>query len=215
MQKDASELTRTNQPTLEWPLWKILGLAILGLGGPAVVMSFFPTYSPLALAVGGILTLLGTLAAISRNLRQSWVGKALFANAWLIPFLVSGVRGLSFATGITLPWIILLPSAYLLAWLLPILRPRISAILFREQFAPETRVGQAILSFSFRILPVAGVLGASAGLYGPRYGGENLVILVASLLAAIVAVAGVQAISHQILLPNPWAKIDPPVEGEI
>ncbi len=52
--------------------------------------------------------------------------------------------------------------------ILPYVNKRLSGILYREQMAPRTKIGQWILRLSLIVLPIAGAAGAALGLQGGK-----------------------------------------------
>ena len=85
-----------------------------------------------------------------------------------------------------------------LAWIFPALKPTLSSFLWREQTAPQTRLGQALLTTVITIVPVAGVLGASIGMYGSRFGETTFVLLVAASLGSVVSIGFAFAAAYQL-----------------
>jgi hypothetical protein len=103
-------------------------------------------------------------------------------------------------------WITLLVGLYVLAWALPAIEPKISALLFREQFAPETRLGRGCLALALAVGGAAAGTGATLGMYGSRYGQENLVFLAIGALLTFGVLAWSQAVAHDMWPKRPWAK---------
>jgi len=189
-----------------WPLWKTVTLAPLALGAFAALVGIVPSYSPQALAVGIGLTVVGVVAAAWISISPSWWAAMVFINAWLLLMLGLAIR--AWATLIPQVWVWLVPlvAAYLLAWALPAISPKLSARLLREQFAPETRWGRGCLTLFLVVGPAAGALGASVGMYGSRFGQGTAVMLVMAVLSSAVAVGFAQAVAQQVWPKRPWAQ---------
>jgi len=85
-------------------------------------------------------------------------------------------------------WMILILTAYILAWVLPALNPKSSAFLWKEQDTPKSRFGRAFLTFSAKIPPIAGSGGALIDMYGTRSGQDDLVGLLVGILGTVVSI---------------------------
>lgn len=70
---------------------------------------------------------------------------------------------------------------------------------------PQTRVGRFILGASLSLAPVAGVLGASAGMFGSRFGELGLTYLIGGILSSVTAPGIAFAIAYQVWPARPWA----------
>ena len=201
---------KSRSSSKEWPLWKAVTLTPIALGGFAALVAFVPSYSPRALAIGVGLTVVGVVAAAWVSLSPSWWAAMVSVNSWLLLFL--GVSLRAWANLIPQVWVWLVPlvAAYLLAWALPAISPKLSARLLRDQFAPETRWGRGCLTLALVVGPAAGALGASVGMYGSRFGQGTAVMLVIAVLASAVAVGFAQAVVQQSWPKRPWAQAPDP-----
>ena len=94
-------------------------------------------------------------------------------------------------------WMTLLLIAYILAWVLPTLNPKLSAALWREQYTPETRSGRFFINMSAKILPIARASGALIGTYATRSGHDNLIALIIGILGSMVSIGFAQVFLHQ------------------
>lgn len=101
------------------------------------------------------------------------MGQIIFRNAFFLIMFVMAARAWLMIIGNVALWVLwmtILLSAYILAWALLYLKPKLSALLWREQYAPETRVGMAVLGISAKFLPIASTSGALFGMYATRDG---------------------------------------------
>lgn len=197
---------RSRQSSSSWPWWKAAILAPLGLGVFGAVFALLPPYSSTVLNVAIGLTVAGTVAAVWSVTRPNWWAAIAFINSLL--FLMLGTAMRAWANVIPQVWVWLVPlvAAYLLAWALPAISPKLSARLLREQFAPETRWGRGCLTLFLVVGPAAGALGASVGMYGSRFGQGSAVMLVMAVLSSAVAVGFAQVVAEQSWPKRPWAQ---------
>lgn len=179
-------------------------MALIGFGGPAALFAFFPSLSPEAGIVGVGLTVAGvTLAPLAVH-RRDWWTQIGVANAWLLIFV-----GISFRAFVELGplglWCgVLTVLLFAVAWALPALAPQLSALLLREQFAPQTRLGRGCLTAGLALLPTAAGVGATLGYFGPRYGMSTDLLLATAALGSWCSIAGAQTISQQMWPRRPW-----------
>ena len=106
-------------------------------------------------------------------------------------------------------WVPFVASAYILAWLVPALWPKISCILWREQVAPQTKVGRALFAIALCLAPGVGVMGALLGMFSSRRGELSRAYLVMALLFSAVAIVISFAFSYQLWPHRPWAQDRP------
>ena len=197
---------KNNLPSNNWPIWKVLILVPIPLGGFAALLAFVPSYSPQALAVGIGLTVVGVVAAVWISISRSWWAAMVFINSWLLLMLGVAIRAWAKVIPQVWLWLVPLVAAYLLAWALPAISPKLSARLLREQLAPETRWGRGCLTLFLVAGPAAGALGASVGMYGSRFGQGTAVIIVIAVLFSAVSVGFAQAVAEQSWPKRPWAQ---------
>jgi hypothetical protein len=88
----------------------------------------------------------------------------------------------------------------------------VADILWREQNTPVSKFGRAFLIASISLAPIAGVIGASAGLFARRLGIMRPVFSMTAALALLVSVGMAFAFSYQLWPERPWAKKGPPEE---
>lgn len=187
-------------PADNWPIWKLIIVPAVLFGLWALLPTLYPSYSTAALFISISLVILGIAGVVLVGRGRRRLGQTLFGNAFFLLILAMGARGWFVVVGNTTTWafwMAIIIAAYVLAWALPALNPRLSALLWKEQYTPETKFGRAFLSFSSRILPIAGSGGALIGMYGTRSGQDNLIALLVGILATIVPIGWAQVASHQ------------------
>ncbi len=191
--------------TLSWPWWKLLMACVVGLGVPGMSLALWPRFS-LAAALAAIgLTLLGTIVALASLRRRSWWLRLAFVNTWLLLLLGISVRAFSGMGGLGVVAAGLTIGLYLSAWALPAVAPRASEFLLREQFSPQTRIGQGCMRASLALLPSVAGLAATLGYFGPRFAPKSGISLAIAALGSGAAIAAGQAIAHQLWRDRPWA----------
>ena len=193
-------------PAARWAWWQMLAASTIVAGSFGAMLGVLPPISAAAIRLGLIFSALVVIAAMWNWWTYSWWTRFAVQALVTIQFLAIASRGWILAMGITWIWLVPVFSAYLLAWAMPVLNPRLSAILWREQMTPQTRVGRIVLGLALAIGPSAGVLGASLGMYGNRFGQASAVVAVGSALASFVAIQLAFVISYQLWPERPWAK---------
>lgn len=184
----------------DWNWWTLLIVFLGGFGVFGILLGFIPYYSPEALYIGIFLTILITAMGL-----WSWNSSNLTPNILLllvftIQLLGIGIRFWIIAYNGIFPWLPILGSGFILAWVFPILLPELSVILWREQTAPQTKVGKILLSAIFSLAPIAGVLGASGGMYSSRLGNDKLTDIAIAILFTFVAIGLSFTFAYQIVL---------------
>lgn len=181
------------------PWWKILLISLFTYGVLATLLTFVPEYSLIFMILGIALAITATVSAILQRVNgYEWI-KIITTQASLLIFFLLGVRlWLFYAPSLWL-WLFLFVAAYIFAWYIPYLSPRISKILWREQINPETSAGKSILRAGLILLPIAGSGGAFIAMYASRYGfvGETSRIMGPIIMMATIAWA--QVVSHQLM----------------
>jgi len=209
-----SRRRKKRQPETKWSWWKVLSVALFSLGIPGALLSYFPYYSHIALAFGAGLSLAGVVISLRFLYIKDWWGQITFLNIWFLLFLGIAIRAWTDVIPFFWFWLLLLLSLYFLAWALPVLHPKLSTFLLHEQLSPETIVGRGCLALAITLLPVAGGLGATFGIYGYRYGMNKLVSLIGAILGSITSLGLSQAMAHQMWPHRPWAKDKDEPQGE-
>jgi hypothetical protein len=186
-------------PVESWSLWKVVLFPFVLFGIWASLMIFYPNYSPLSFFIGLILTIAGVAGFILASRGQRRKGQIFFTQAFFLILFVTAARAWLMIIGnvaLWALWMTLLMGIYLLAWALPSLDPKLSALLWREQYSPETKVGKAVLRFSAKFLPIAGASGALFGMYATRDGQDNLVALFLGIGFSLLSIGLSQVASH-------------------
>ncbi|MGH2621927.1 MAG: hypothetical protein ACRDHG_15350 [Anaerolineales bacterium] len=200
-------LKRTKRhPLARWAWWQMLALSAVGFGFLGATFGFFPPISISVIRLGLLSSVPVIIAAMWSWWTYSWWARLSVQALVTLQFLAIAARCWTLVIGISWVWLVPILSAYLLAWALPALNPRLSAILWREQWTPQTRVGRALLGLALAIGPSAGVLGASFGMFGNRFGETSIVVAVMAALSSSVAIGFAFAISYQLWPERPWTK---------
>ncbi len=179
---------------------------VFAFGLSGAMLGFFPPVSVPLIRLGLLFSIPAIVAAMLSWWSFSWWSRMAGAALWTLQIFAIAIRGWILVMGITWIWLVPISSAYLLAWAMPALNPRLSGILWREQTAPQTRTGRTLLGLSLAIGPSAGVLGASLGLFGGRFGETATVVAVGAALASFAAISIAFAISFQFWPERPWAQ---------
>ncbi len=197
---------RTPLPAEDWPLWKFVGLWFISQGSFAAMLTFIPNYHPIALTLGIILAATGLIAAIYAVRARDWRALVVAQNTWPLLIFAIGARSLINQLSNGWIWISLLLACYILAWLIPVLDPKLSALLWREQTKPETRLGKGCMGFFIKFSPTIMALGPISGIYLSRHGYRNVGLFIIGILFCPLAIVMGQLISHQIWPKRPWAQ---------
>ena len=197
---------RTPLPAEDWPLWKFVGLFLLTQGGFATMLVAIPHYHPTALILGIILLATGLIATIFAVRTRDWWAVVVALNTWPSLFFAMGARSLISQLPNGWIWITLLLACYILAWLIPVLDPKLSALFWREQTAPETQIGKGCMGVFIKFSPSIIALGPISGIYLSRHGYDNIFFLVFGTMSCLIAIVLGQLISHQIWPKRPWAQ---------
>ncbi|MFV2045675.1 MAG: hypothetical protein ACC700_20905 [Anaerolineales bacterium] len=193
-------------PLSDWDWWQVLALSLVVFGVWGALFGFLPPVSIATIRLGLLFSVPVIIAAMWSWWTYNWWARLATPGLWTILILAIAARAWMLVMGVTWIWLVPILSAYLLAWAMPALNPRASAILWREQMTPQTRVGRVIMGLTLAIGPSAGVIGASVGIFGSRFSETESVILVMAVLASAVAIGFAFAISFQFWPERPWAK---------
>lgn len=192
-------------PYARWHWWQAAGMGLLAFGGFGLLLTFLPEFAPAAAAAGLALALAGTLAGLWNWQTFSWGARLATASVLALELLLIGIRAWAALDTSWWLWLPTLLVVVLAAWALPVVRPRLSAVLWREQVAPRTRAGRGCLALALAVAPIAGVLGGGLGMYGSRFGQTDLVWLALGTLGTMSAVGISFSTAHQLWPERPWA----------
>ena len=202
--------SKTSPPIEAWPLWKLVGLILISSGALAIMLTFIPYYHSTALILGIILLVTGVISFIYTIRKKNWWAGVVFQNTWPLLFFAMGARSLISQLPNGWIWIALLLACYILAWLIPVLDPKLSALIWREQTAPETRIGKGCMGFFLKFSPTIMALGPIGGIYLSRHGYDNIFFLIFGIGMCLLAIILGQLISHQLWPKRPWAQPEEP-----
>ncbi len=193
-------------PNANWAWWQILAASTIGLGLFGAMPGLLPPISVPVVRLGLIFAVPAIFAAMLNWWSYNWWSRISLVAVWSLLILATAARAWFLLIGITWVWLLPILLAYLLAWAMPAINPRVSAILWREQTTPQTRVGRIVLVIALAIGPSAGVIGASLGMFGSRFGETESVILAIAVLMTAVAIGFAFAFGYQLWPERPWAK---------
>jgi hypothetical protein len=187
-----------------WPLWKVVavsGLAFVFVAGLLTISAVIPPKieSPVLFLMTGLLVLAGIGFSVWRRLTRNWWASVGVAVALTVLLLAIGIRFWSILVQGTAYWIIVgvTATAYIGAWIVPALSPALSRFLWREQTAPVTRVGRAILRWSLALgLGGAGILGAASGTTLVVSGAASAAYAFIAVGACLATVFLAQSLAH-------------------
>jgi hypothetical protein len=184
--------------------WKALPLATIVFGVHALIVALIPPFLWTGAAIAAGLALIGVVSLTLYRSLGSWWGRLIGLIVWTLFLLGITVRIWAGVFYSELFWLGLLFPFYLLAWLMPALLPKISVILFREQFAPQTRFGKGCLIF-FSAIGFSGVFMWTAYVnYALDKGQRHLVYLIGAMMGTVATMAISQILAHQLWLQRPW-----------
>jgi len=197
------------------PWWVGGGLALFVFGSFGALLALVPDYSPGALRVGVALMVAGVVVGSWGTQTKSWWSQMASVNLLMLSFLSLGIRFLAAVVPGTWVWLPLVLMGYLLALALPLVHPRLSEKLAREQIAPQTRFGRGCLAFSAAMLPAAGLSGYWLYEFSKRAGRQELAYVLGGVLGFVVAIGGTQYFTHHLWPKRPWAqKAEAEVQAE-
>jgi hypothetical protein len=191
-------MTQRTRPShiARWPWWKVLGLGAFAFGMTGSLMAIAsPFPSVPGLIVGLSLGLVATMLLLVYWRTNHWWARVIFAEVWTLQLVGAGVGLATHVFPLSWTWLLPLAAVYLAALALPIVAPRTSRMLVREQAFPRTRLGRGCLAVSLALLPIGGILGASVGMNAGRFGWARIVIP----FGALVLIVGATAYAHNIM----------------
>jgi hypothetical protein len=125
---------------------------------------------------------------------SEWAASFIF----IAQFVTIGLRAWGAATSV--PWLAAtaIVGLFLAAWTLPLIFPGFSSWLWREQVAPQSKVGRIVLGLSLAILPTIGVVAAGAGTLLSAAGQTDTGWMIVAVLAFIASLIWGHSTSHQL-----------------
>jgi len=209
MKDQNTRVTSKPPPAADWPWWKLSGLVLLSLSAFAVGFVLVPFPSNIALWIAVALVLLTAVVAVWSMPSKPWWAQIAYMNAWLLLILGIGIRNWAAVIPVSWLWVVPMVGGYVAAWTLPIIRPKFSMMLAREQVNPRTRVGNGCLTVALIVFPVAAAIAPSFGLFAPRWGLQNEFHLFIAIMSTLVAVGGSQYFASHLWPKRPWAEREP------
>jgi hypothetical protein len=192
-------------PVESWGLLKLIFIPLAFFGIWMLIITFLPYYSPIVLPVGLILTMIGVFGAIMIGRGHRRIGQIALGNVLLLFMLTLSAKAWFVILGKFIPWAvwtIVILLVYILAWMLPRYNSKLSDLLVREQYTPETRIGKIILNASAKFLPIAGASGALFGMYASRDGKDHPAMLFVAITFSLVSIAFAQLTAHQFWMED-------------
>ncbi len=177
----------------------ILGFLFFSFVGSLFALMPSPATINRFITVISFSAIIGSAGAWNKY-RPGWAAQFIFVFALTDLLLVWTIHCLSFGiTGINiLIWLVPLLTAYIIAWILPLLNLTLAKTINDEQFAPKTKLGKRILTFGLSIGGAAGVLGALIGRIIYREMGIQPVLLIMGIGLSLVTVALAQTFAYQV-----------------
>lgn len=151
---------------------KIIREKLLSVFGVALIIGFVPFsfgWFFLGLAVGVFAVWIGVQANYQRSKELTLLHHIGIVGV----FAIMGLRYIDLSASLTWKTLFWFFLSIVAASVLPFANKRISSFLYREQTAPETKLGRMLFWFSFSLAPLIGVLGASLGQFASRSGMTN------------------------------------------
>lgn len=191
-------------PNADWPWWKIAGAGLIGFGTFGLIITFMPPRTGFS-HIFGITSIFFAVSIGIWNWKvYSWASRTTLSVLWSIQFLTIGFR--SWTQVYPTFWLYPMVGVYILAWILPAFYPSLARFLWREQTAPKTKIGRIILGLSLIMVPIAGVLGTSIGMFKARFEGIMGTYLIAGPLSFVAAIGMAFSFSYQLWPDRPWVK---------
>ena len=187
------------QNELSWNWWRIVlyGWSAVGILGLVVsALPFFSFSLYIVTLVWGIFTIVSIFLWRWQGLRFHRIIAISYFPSF---FFIAATRLWSYLYVFHWVWFSLFLGVYLLAWVLPILFPKISIIVYRDQF--DLKKGRRRLMFmyiSFFVVTLIGMFGANAL-------ADHLWFLLIAILSSIISIAFAQLFAHQMLMDEPFA----------
>jgi hypothetical protein len=134
-----SKKVMSRKKALGWSL--LLSTIVGGLGTLFAYAPDFHNTPILGLTTVWTFTLAIGIASYRNALQNNWVTTFIITFSLSTLFLASAIHALApYFSGRL--WIVILSGVYILAWALPLLKPRIALIISNEQLMPRTWLGR-------------------------------------------------------------------------
>ncbi len=196
--------TSESNPAATASWWKILGLPLLLFVPISAVLIVIPPVgqSPWV-EIAVLLALVGMIPLPAARIWNVWWAAYALAGVLSLQILLIGIKVWLLILPLSAFWLVPIVALYLLAWGLPLAFPMFSAILWREQIAPQTTAGRGCMALVLSLGGAAGGLAALVGLRGVAIGDISVALLLLALSAPFVPIIGSHAFSHQIVSQRP------------
>ena len=198
---------RRRHPLRDRKWYQVLAIGLAGFGTLGVLVCLVPQPDLVGSAVGLSVGALGVTFTLWNWRTYSWWARAGLAVVTCLGIFSMGVRFTLALTDIDWRWILPALAAILFSLITPIAWPSAAHVVWREQTAPVTRLGRILLVASVSLASVAGVLGASAGIFARRMGAIEPVLSVTAALAFLVSSGMAFTFSYQLWPERPWLRI--------
>ena len=198
-----------------WPLWKAVGMGIVlyGLMASFLAVAFLlpPMISHRATLIALSFSVLPVGVLFSVWSWRSFTYYPRLGGSLIVASVVLavGIRSWVAILAGSWAWLVvgILVIAFAVAWAMPAISGSLSETLWREQIAPQTRLGRSVMKWALAVgLGGGGALGAGLGLSFSRAGDYGTVHLLIAILSSVIAVFLGQSLSQQLWPDRPWAK---------
>jgi hypothetical protein len=189
------------------PVGKAIANGMLFFGILASIVFFFPHYSQLYLLPSLIIGLVGVAAFVWLNLYPDLRAKFLFYVSLATLCTMAAVRIFNYLLPDLKIIGIVIILTVVISHSLPIVSPELTRFLRGElSFAPKTWFGRFLLKGSLFLLPIAGFIGATMGLFARGDTGElDITMLIMAPILWFLA----------IMLPFSTSRPISPWEGKV
>jgi hypothetical protein len=209
---------RRNQkhPASHLRSWQIIAASVLSFGGFGLVFALIPPFSMDALKIAAIVTFVAVIVAFWNWMTYDWWARLAISAILSLQVLGITARAWLGVPPSIWPWLFPTLLIYIAAWILPATMPRLSRLIWREQSAPQTRLGRALMALMIGLVPIVGGFGAGFGMFGSRFGEAQIVYIVLGILGTFSAAIISFATMYQLWPERPWAqKANPKSKGEV
>lgn len=188
-------------PIHTWPIWKAVGGTVLFFLPFSAALLFVPPYfSPEAFVIATAQILAGVVALNWGRFGDPYASEVAGSFIFMFQFLVLSIRAWAVVVDVHWSWVSLLITAFFFMWALPLINPKLSHFLWQEQIAPQTKFGRRMLAIMLALLPSAGVLGGSVGLFASRFGEMGPAYMILASLFGFLALLWSQYAAHHLLV---------------